>query len=361
MFNTVSFKRRVILLLIFALVACTVACDQSRNTGNDLDASPTPLEGHLPEDNTNSEYMGKVSPGPGSDEEKVDFAFPEKGVRPYAVMIDNQGTICLPQGGMCQAQVIYEVIVEGGITRYMPIFWGQKTELIGPVRSSRHYFLDYAMEHDAIYVHIGYSPMAMADIPKLGINNINGAPGVFWDITKDPSNWQDTYTSMEKLEDYVKKVNFRTNTEKEMVFKYLDKDQELKNGKKAEKINLVYSVGYESGYTYDADKKLYLRFRHGEPHIERKTEEQLTTKNIIIQKVRNYDIKGDQYGRQEVNTVGSGEGYYITNGKCIEITWSKPSRTERTKYLDSEGKEILLNPGQTWIQIFPISGKFEIE
>jgi len=79
----------------------------------------------------------------------------------------------------------------------MPVFWGQKTELIGPVRSARHYFLDYALEHDAIYVHIGWSPMAMADIPKLGVNNINGAYGVFWDITNDKSNWQDTYTSME--------------------------------------------------------------------------------------------------------------------------------------------------------------------
>ncbi|GAE88176.1 DUF3048 C-terminal domain-containing protein [Acetivibrio straminisolvens] len=139
------------------------------------------------------------------------------------------------------------------------------------------------------------------------------------------------------------------------------KTQNSQTQKKAEKVNLSYSAEYKSYYEYDADKKLYFRFRNGKPHIERQTEEQLTTKNIIIQKVKNYDIKGDQYGRQEVNTVGSGEGYYITNGKCIEITWSKSSRTERTKYLDSEGKEIVLNPGQTWIQIFPVSGKIEIE
>jgi len=94
---------------------------------------------------------------------------------------------------------------------------------------------------------------------------------------------------------------------------------------------------------------------------KRQTGEQLTTKNIIIQKVRNYDIKGDQYGRQNLDTVGSGEGYYITNGKCIEIKWSKASRTEKTKYLDGDGKEIVLNPGQTWVQIFPVSGKIEIE
>ncbi|ABN51396.1 MAG TPA: DUF3048 domain-containing protein [Hungateiclostridium thermocellum] len=353
MYHNFSIKKAVLLLGILALVMFSVSCGRSDNTENNPDASPEPTE-----ENVNFDYVEQPSPEP---EQEVNFVFPEKGVRPYAVMIDNQGEKCLPQGGLSQAQVIYEVIVEGGITRFMPVFWGQKTELIGPVRSARHYFLDYALEHDAIYVHIGWSPMAMADIPKLGVNNINGAYGVFWDITNDKSNWQDTYTSMEKLEEYAKKVNYRTTTDKEMVFKYHNRDQELEGGKKAEKINLSYSGEYKSYYEYDADKKLYLRFRNGKPHIERQTGEQLTTKNIIIQKVRNYDIKGDQYGRQNLDTVGSGEGYYITNGKCIEIKWSKASRTEKTKYLDGDGKEIVLNPGQTWVQIFPVSGKIEIE
>ena len=95
--------------------------------------------------------------------------------------------------------------------------------------------------------------------------------------------------------------------------------------------------------------------------MERITGEQLTAKNIIIQKAKNYTIKGDDAGRQEVNTVGSGEGYFISNGKYINITWSKKSRTDQTKYFDSEGKEIELNPGQTWIQITPTSGKVTIE
>jgi len=123
------------------------------------------------------------------------------------------------------------------------------------------------------------------------------------------------------------------------VFKYHNRDQELEGGKKAEKINLSYSGEYKSYYEYDADKKLYLRFRNGKPHIERQTGEQLTTKNIIIQKVRNYDIKGDQYGRQNLDTVGSGEGYYITNGKCIEIKWSKASRTEKTNIWTATAKK----------------------
>ncbi|HPD01337.1 MAG TPA: DUF3048 C-terminal domain-containing protein, partial [Acetivibrio sp.] len=91
------------------------------------------------------------------------------------------------------------------------------------------------------------------------------------------------------------------------------------------------------------------------------TDEQLTTKNIIIQKVRNYGIKDDTAGRQNIDDVGSGEGYFITNGKYIEITWSKTSRSERTKYMDKQGNEIVLNLGQTWVQIFPVNGSMNIE
>ena len=95
--------------------------------------------------------------------------------------------------------------------------------------------------------------------------------------------------------------------------------------------------------------------------MERMTGEQITAKNIIIQKVENYNIKGDECGRQDLNTVGRGEGYFITNGRCIEITWSKDSRTDRTKYTDKGEKEIVLNKGQTWVQIFPVYGKLDIQ
>lgn len=374
MFNTTLLKKSIIFILIFAFMALSSACSQSSNTSSSLDnegavASPEPTEGYLPEDNINSNQTppparSSSQPEKTAEPYKVDFKFPKEGVRPYAVMIDNEGTKPLPQGGLNLAQVVYEIIVEGGVTRLMPVFWEQEPTLIGPVRSSRHYFLDYSMENDAIYVHFGYSPMAYNDIPKFKINNINGVANggeVFWDLTKDRGNWQDSYTSMEKARGYVKKVKYRTSTEKNLVFKYSDKDAELKSDKKAEKITLKYSTSYKCSYTYDSEKKLYMRFRQGQPHMERVSGEQLTAKNIIIQKVRNYTIKGDQYGRQEVDTVGSGEGFYITEGKYIKITWSKASRTDRTKYQDSKGNEIALNPGQTWVQIFPVLGKLEIE
>jgi hypothetical protein len=350
MFNVTMLKKMILVAMIFVSIALLSACGKSSETDNEV-VSPSPTQTSV-----NFTEKPEITPEP---EQKVDFDLPEKGIRPYAVMIDNQGTRVLPQGGLNKAQVIYEIIVEGGISRFMPVFWGEGPTMIGPVRSSRHYFLDYAMEHDAIYVHEGWSPMAREDIGKLGINNINY--GVFWDLTKDPGNWQDTYTSMEKLKEFTEKVKYRIQTEKELVFKYADKEYELENGSKAEKIKLSYSWDYISEYTYDPEKKLYLRFRQGEPHMERVTDEQLTTKNIIIQKVRNYGIKDDTAGRQNLDDVGSGEGYFITNGKCIEITWSKASRSERTKYMDKKGNEIALNLGQTWVQIFPINGSVNIE
>jgi len=343
------------LLLLLFLFACKSAEEPDLEVTND--ETPTPL---VVEENLEEEII-EEEPKEEEDLALKYFKIPSKGTRPYAVMIDNAGPRVLPQGGLHLAQVVYEIIVEGGETRFMPVFWDQEPSMIGPVRSSRHYFLDYTMEHDAIYVHIGWSPMAQRDISKFGINNINGVWGVFWDITDDPYNWQDSYTSMEKIKNYVEKVGFRTTTDKEHVFSYSDEPVLLENDKKAEKINLKYSWVMSAGYEYDEKKGVYFRFRKDEPHMERVTEEQLFAKNIIIQLVRNYPIQGDDAGRQEVDTVGSGSGYYITNGKYIEITWSKPGRTEKTQYFDKEGNRILLNPGQTWVQVFPTNGSLEIE
>ncbi|MDO8685665.1 MAG: DUF3048 domain-containing protein, partial [Clostridiales bacterium] len=205
----------------------TTAVDEG-NSQNSLTASPGDVKDYsstapapTPDDITSSGISTSLPPY---------FTFPVQGVRPFAVMIDNEGTRSLPQGGLYMAQVIYEVIVEGGETRLMPVFWNPADSgaaaipaLIGPVRSSRHYFLDYIMELDAIYIHFGWSPMAKSDISKYKINNANGVANggeIFWDLTKDKGNWQDSYTSMEKILWYVGKVKYRTTTNKQAVFNY---------------------------------------------------------------------------------------------------------------------------------------------
>jgi len=361
----------VLFLLFSLLVSCSANSNETSNQSNEISND---IEDKL-SDEANKEVLTDNSKADGADDKSTDlngageneaetFVFPEKGVRPIAVMIDNQGTKCLPQGGLDKAQVIYEVIVEGGLTRLMLIFWGNEASLIGPVRSARHYFLDYAMEHDAIYVHYGWSPRAIEDIRNLKINNIDGVGSggsIFWDLTNDKNNWQDSYTSMEKIQSFSAKAGYRKSTDRDLVFAYNKEDIELVDGVKAENVFIKYSSSYNCSFTYDAATGLYKRFKEGQPQMERVTGKQLMAKNIIIQRVKNYNIAGDSEGRQDLDTVGSGSGMYITRGKAINIKWSKSKRNSATQYTDENGNEISLNPGQTWVQIVPLNAKITFE
>ncbi len=339
-------------ILILGMIAIYTSCGGSKdNQEPQVTGSPSPttvVEQKRPND------VKKPEP------KKIDFIFPEKGQRPYAVMIDNQGTKPLPQGGLDKAQVIYELLAEGGITRLMPVFWSTAPKLIGPVRSSRHYFIDYAIEHDSIYVHFGWSPMARRDIAAFKVNNINGVANggeVFWNLTKDRYNWQDSYTSMEKMKKYVKRVGYRTKADRNPVFEYNTEDVDFSGGKKANKVYVNYNSFYYSSYIYDKDTGFYKRFRKGKPHMERVSKKQLTAKNIIIQYVNNFDIAGDEKGRQQLADIGTGSGWFISRGKAVKLKWSKESRSKQTEYMAEGGTRIMLNPGQTWIQIIPSNRK----
>jgi len=366
-------KRGIAAILIFMLLMSSAACNKGKDSEEDANADQSTVEQTgSSADQTTTADEGTMSgeerteEATGQENEKSDnFIFPEKGIRPFAVMIDNEGSRPLPQGGIYLAQVVYEIIVEGGVTRLMPVFWNVDPEMIGPVRSSRHYFLDYSMEHDAIYVHVGQSPQAEKDLKSLKINNVNGiyvGGGVFWDLTKDKNNWQDTYTSMEKVKEYVSRVKYRTETDKNHVFTYSQEDTEPANGaQKADKVSIAYSGSYITRYEYDPSSKTYMRYRNGKPHMERITGGQLSAKNIIIQVVKNQRIKGDTEDRQELFNIGNGKGWYITNGKAINIKWSKASRSEPTQYTDESGNPVILNPGQTWVQIALSGDRVTIE
>ncbi|MGI6123132.1 MAG: DUF3048 domain-containing protein, partial [Acetivibrionales bacterium] len=287
-----------------------------------------------------------------------DFIVPDSSVRPVAAMIDNQGNRVLPQGGISQAQIIYEILVEYNITRYMALFWGTLPDMVGPIRSSRHYFLDYVLEHDAIYTHAGGSTYAYKDIPKLKIQNIDYQVhgSAFWDLTTDKSNWQDSYTSKERLEKFISDKKYRTEPNKPFPFTYHDQFTIPENGNKAEDISIKFDSSKGSsncGFVYNPETNLYERFRMGKPHIERNTNEQVKTTNIIILKMSSPIIKGDTYGRRNLLNIGSGEGLYITGGKSVPIKWAKASRDAQTVYTTEDGKPLVLNRGQTWIEIVP--------
>lgn len=281
--------------------------------------------------------------------------------RPYAVMIDNHDTA--RHAGLQESYLNYEIIVEGGLTRIMALFKDKDTSLIGPIRSSRHYFLDYAMENDAIYAHFGWSDRAKDDIETLGINNMNGitnASKAYWrDRTiAAPHN---VYTSMENLGEQATSLGYTKESSDWLLLNYSEKNIDLSKKEDmsvANNVSIKYSYYHTTSYVYDADLKVYKRSMNGVEHKDKVTGNVYTTKNIIIEQMDNYSF--DSYGRQDLENIGSGEGYYITNGYSVPITWAKDSRSGKTTYTLKDGTKLKVNDGNTWVQIQPTKGSTTI-
>lgn len=283
--------------------------------------------------------------------------------RPVAVMIDNSDAGRLNHAGLQDAFVTYEIITEGGISRIMALFKDKDVDLIGPVRSSRHYFLDYAMENDAIYGHYGWSDRAKNDINTLDINNLNGITNAQSAYYRDENLYapHNVYTSTKLLLENAKEKEYELNTDSDLLLPYSVNEVSLANEENkliANNIAIPYSYYHETEYTYHADTKEYYRSMNDLAHTDYKTKEQYHVKNIIVMKVKNYSF--DDYGRQDLENIGSGEGYYITNGYAIPITWEKSSRSSKTIYKKKNSEEIKVNDGNTAIQIQPITEELSI-
>jgi len=278
--------------------------------------------------------------------------------RPYAVMVNNLDVARKYQSGLQDAYIVYEIVVESGITRMMAVFKDKDTARIGSVRSSRNYYLDYALENDAIYVHYGWSPQAESDMKTLGVNNINGLYDNAFTRENLPVAFEHTaFTSMKQLKSTAKNKGYRLTSTKKPVLNYsvdeINLDKET-NAVIANSVSIKYSTGTTTSYKYTTDK-LYYRSVNGYNHYDYVTKKQYTTKNIIIAYVDNGYISNDDKGRQELDNIGTGNGFYITNGYSIPITWKKESRAAQTVYKKISGEEITVNDGNTFIQIAPLN------
>ena len=286
--------------------------------------------------------------------------------RPIAVMIDNVGG-ARPQAGLNDAYVVYEIIVEGGYTRMMAIFKGQDLDQIGPVRSARHYFLDYALENDALYAHFGWSPQAQSDINLLDVDNINGliaSSTQFWRV-KDKAAPHNVVTSTEKMLEIAENNGYRTTSKEKSVLNYVPKEVDLSkrvDSVPATDVILPFSKVSQVELQYNAETGTYEKYADGKLQEDWLTKDVVSCKNIIITFAENYPINdGENKDRQELENVGVLEGYYITNGNAIKITCDKPAREEKTVYKDLNGKEIEVNDGNTFIEIVPIDCDVTIE
>lgn len=277
--------------------------------------------------------------------------------RPIGIMINNLKA-AMPQSGIAQADIVYETLVEGAICRLFAIFQDFDEEKIGPIRSARHYFLDFAFDYDGLYVHYGQSPQAYTAIRSLASPALNGLSYLDSIMCfQDPNRVRphSTYTSFERLIEAWETVDYRKEVKEGFSnpMKFHEEEYTPMEGDVAQKVRLSFSYYQEPYFLYNEEEGLYERYQFDKPQIDDQTKEQLKYKNIIIQLVDMWNIPGDTEGRLDMSLIGTGRGYYVTKGKVIPIIWEKKSHTDATIFLNPDGSEIRFNKGKTWVAVFP--------
>lgn len=353
----------LLLCLMLSLTACNdkkdedvIAPDKIDNAVADNSDESEPEEDLVEEDNHEGEALSPLT-GLYVDEDVVKY-------RPLAIMMGNTKSAA-PQSGIGSASIVYEIPVEGGITRLMSIIEGYKEiDKIGPCRSCRYYFCHFAAEYDALYSHFGQSKYAKDTLARkevLNINGLKGASGECYYRTKDRKAPHNAYAKGEKIYAFADKnygVEYPESHIDHFLFADLDTINTLDEGEDALKVTPGYQVDAPY-FTYNADDRLYYRFQYKDKHIDQETGEQLTCTNIIIElvSISYFDDKESL----KIKTVGSGEGYFVTNGKVVPITWKKDSEFKTTHYYMSDGSEIKLNRGKTWVLLVNEKNKNNIK
>lgn len=299
--------------------------------------------------------------------------------RPLTVMIENHSE-SRPQSGLSRVDIIYEAVAEGGITRFLAIYYcGAAAEdvLIGPVRSARTYYLDLASEYGAypLYAHVGGANVpgpanALGQIGDYGWlaqgNDLNqfslGFP-TFWRdyerLGRPVATEHTMYSTTDKLYDV---AHERGLDAKDDEGEKWDEDyqpwQFKDDGEKGSVTNIRFNFWsgygeYEVNWQYDGENNQYLRSNGGQAHKDLNNDEQLKAKVVVVQFMRE---KGpiDEHKHLLYTTTGTGKAIVFQDGQANQATWSKAKRQERTIFKDSKGKEIKFNRGQIWIEIVPL-------
>ena len=320
--------------------------------------------------------------------------------RPILVMVENDITV-RPQSGLSLADIVYEAVAEGGITRFMGVFYcGAQSDVarVAPVRSARIYFVSLAAEYNTpIYMHVGgancgrdqasgqcvSNPKAYAieELAKLGWRKPGGndfdttgdvgKPVLYRDFNRRGTETPDIteHTMIGSLPAAWREAEKRGYTGKmgnDMPwlsgFKAWKTGSSLvATGDPASDIKFEFWKNYADftvEWKYDPVNKNYLRFSDGAPHIDFDTKEQLSASNVIVQFAKETQL-GDYGKHLYYDVVGSGKGYVFQNGIAVDVTWKKAKQKDRTVFTDKAGKEIVFAPGNIWVEILPIGNKVE--
>jgi len=276
---------------------------------------------------------------------------------PIAVMIDDLSA-ARPQSGLSSASVVWQAPAEGGIPRYMAIFQDTLPKNVGPVRSSRLYYIYWAAEWRAVYVHSGGSPQAIATLRSKGngqlVYNLDEFrySGTFFRLTtrRSPHN---LYTTGAKLRATGKHAGAKDQAYKP-AWKFAP-DAPLDSRPYGGSITVTYPYNTIK-YAYDRTTNTYLRTVTGEKkQTDAATGVRIAPSNVIVMRMRFGPLNDGHPGapRLEATVTGSGVAWISTNGRTIKGTWKKAAFTAPTKFYDASGNEVTLTVGQTFVQVIP--------
>ena len=287
-------------------------------------------------------------------QEETSWTFPLTGIptdekamqRAVAVMINNYPA-ARPQSGLHKADIVYEVLAEGDITRLLAIYQSEQPNVIGPVRSARDYFVQLSNGFHALYVCHGWSPEAQTLLKSGAVDYLNGLfydGTLFWrDRTrKAPHNSYISFEHIKKgaekngyvFEEEVKPLPFFTNG--------------LTNTIKATNIDVVYSKRSYAHVHYVYDGAKYVRSSGGEPTVDRETNTPIAVENVFVIEAVHRII--DDYGRRDIDFMSGGNGYLFQKGTVQHVQW-KNVDGRLLPYKD--GVPLGFIPGKTWIQVVP--------
>ncbi len=281
-----------------------------------------------------------------------------EGNRPVAVMLNNLKA-AQPQLGISQADIIYEVSVEGGITRMLALYQTlEEIGTLGSIRSARPYFVELALGHDAVYVHAGGSQEAYSNLYSWKVDHMDGVRGtddaeIFWrdsDRRKNNGYEHSLVTSGQNILDYLEKGKF--STKHDGSWNYLQafkEDGTPAEGEAAEHVDVRFSNYKTATFDYDATSGKYFVGQYGKDHIDGSTGVRVSATNVLVLKTS--VIVLDDVGRLRVQTTGEGEGLFFCGGKAVPIRWNRKDRNSSFAYTLEDGSSLALGQGNSYVCI----------
>ena len=278
---------------------------------------------------------------------------PSPPIYPLAVMVDNFPA-ARPQTGLGAADIVYEALAEGGITRFLAIYTAPDPGMVGPVRSARHYYVYWAAEYNAPIVHIlasdeGYAALVNTGLPDL--DEHRGDPG-FQRSPERPMPYN-AYTGP-AFDRQILAANgalwpgSRGGLERQPPARF-------SRGTRVDQFGITYPLaGFQVDWSFDRAPRRYVRSQAGAPHLDAATGQPIVATTVVVQFVRTWELVyrgGETY--LDMQQIGAGRAVYFENGLAVEGSWFRPSLGDFTRYLAADGSAFAFRPGPIWVQVVP--------